>query len=432
MQPSAMQPSFTQPSTLQSAAAPATPVTRFANAIGQALSQAASDGPKSLREGRLSASTPISTQDDRLNGPDGSANLKPADGPPECQQLAAPPDNPLDAVSPLATAEPLQPTIVPPPALAAQLSKLPASSEPVAKPTRPTTLGAGRPASPNADLVDEDVTPEPAVMAPQAPGAPIVPLPSSLPERSGPDTTPTADPAGQDVIAVAEPGATPAAADGVCIHPVEASRDAPAAILDAGLPMMPSDASPPAPRIDLPSVPAPPIPAASRTVLQHIPDPPRPAAAPPVEQVGPVLASFTASSALPGAPRQLVIRLDPAELGRVQLRIERTPGGPARVELLVERPETLLLLLRDQPQLHRALDLAGVPATDRTLQFQLAQPEPHRSPLQAGTEFGDGSGPGQQRPGHSQRGANTKMAVPDNPTPHPASMWRRASVDIMA
>lgn len=427
-----MQPSNTQPSPLQPAAAPAASVSLFGSAMGQALSQAASDGPKSLREGRLSASTPLTTQDDRLNGPVASADPKTADSPPDCQQLVTTPDNPLDAVPPPPAAEPLQPTTVPlPPALAAQPGKVPASPDPVAKPSRPTSLAAGRPASPDADVVDEDVTPEPAVMAPQASGSPIVPSPSSPPARSGPDSMPAADPAKQDAIAIVEPGVAPLAVDGVRIHPAEASQDTPAATLDAGLPITPADASPSAPHPGLPSVPVPPIPAASRTVLQHIQDPPRPAAVPPAEQVGPVLASFTASPVLPGAPRQLVIRLDPAELGRVQLRIERTPGGPARVELLVERPETLLLL-RDQPQLHRALDLAGVPAIDRTLQFQLAPPEPQRSPMQAGAEFGDGSGPGQHRPGHSQRGAGTRPATPDDPIPHPASTWRRASVDIMA
>lgn len=432
-QTSASQPSPLQPSPLQPAAAPVASVNLFGNAIDQALSQAASDGPKSLRDGRLGAGTPTATQDDRLNGLDASVDPKPANSPPNCQQLVVAPDKPLDAVPLPTAAGPLQPTVVlPSPALSAQPGKVPASPDPVAKPSRPTSLAAGRPASPDADLVDEDVTPEPAVMAPQAPGPPIVSSPNSPQARSGPDATPVADPAGPDVIAIAEPGVAPAAADGVRPHSTEASQDAPTAAFTAGLPITPADASPPPPHTELPSVPTPPTSAAPRTVLQHIQAPPRATAAPPAEQVGPVLASFTASSALPGAPRQLVIRLDPSELGRVQLRIDRTPGGPARVELLVERPETLLLLLRDQPQLHRALDLAGVPAADRTLQFQLTPPEPHRSPMQAGAEFGDGSGPGQHRPGHSQRGAGIRPARPDDPTPHPASSWHRASVDIMA
>ena len=68
-----------------------------------------------------------------------------------------------------------------------------------------------------------------------------------------------------------------------------------------------------------------------------------------------------------------MIRLAPTELGHVQVRIERPADAPARVVLAVERPDTLMLLMRDQPQLNRALDAAGVPPDGRTLQFALGQ-----------------------------------------------------------
>lgn len=174
----------------------------------------------------------------------------------------------------------------------------------------------------------------------------------------------------------------------------------------------------------------------------HAPAPPpsitRPAAAAappassPAEQVGPVLASFAVSAAQPNAAQHLTIRLDPAELGRVQVRIERIPDGPARVELVVERPDTLLRLLRDQPELHRALDLAGVPAADRTLQFQLAPAA--ANPGTSAPQFNADPGPGQQRPGQPrQHGANNGRSVSrDDPTIRPAALFRRAGVNIMA
>ena len=150
-------------------------------------------------------------------------------------------------------------------------------------------------------------------------------------------------------------------------------------------------------------------------------------------QVGPALASFVVSAAHPGGPQNMVIRLDPLELGRVQVRIERSPDGSARVDLVVERPDTLLLLLRDQPHLHRALDLAGVPSVDRTLQFHLTLPDattPSATAPQSNAEHG----PGQQRPGQprSNRSPNSGTVFSlDDPTTRPLAS-RRAGVDITA
>ncbi len=150
-------------------------------------------------------------------------------------------------------------------------------------------------------------------------------------------------------------------------------------------------------------------------------------------QVGPALASFVASAAHPGAPQSLVIRLDPMELGRVQVRIERSPDGSARVDLVVERPDTLLLLLRDQPQLHRTLDLAGVPSTDRTLQFHLTPPGATPSGSMSPQSNAD-HGPGQHRPGQPQPNRATSSGTIfslGDPIAQPAAS-RRAGVDITA
>jgi flagellar hook-length control protein FliK len=151
----------------------------------------------------------------------------------------------------------------------------------------------------------------------------------------------------------------------------------------------------------------------------------------PAAQVGPALASFAASPARPGAAQHLTIKLDPAELGHLQMRIERTPGGPARIELIVERPDTLLLLMRDQAQLHRALDLAGVPAADRTLQFHLASPA-GANPSTADAHSNADAGPGQQRSGQSQHRGSNAATFPNDPTSRPATVFHRAGVDITA
>ena len=129
-------------------------------------------------------------------------------------------------------------------------------------------------------------------------------------------------------------------------------------------------------------------------------------------------------------PQQITIRLDPTELGHVKVRIERSADGPAKVELAVERTDTLLLLLRDQPQLHRALDLAGVPQDGRTLHFSLAPPE--RSGPDSGTMSAGGGGAdgGSARQHHSQPGGGGAQDSPAHPRRRPA--WRRAGVDITA
>ena len=127
--------------------------------------------------------------------------------------------------------------------------------------------------------------------------------------------------------------------------------------------------------------------AASPMPAPHPPDAVLPMPSPPttpMQQVMPVVASVVASH--DGAPQTLVIRLDPAELGRVQVHIERTADGLSRISLHAERPDTLQLLVRDQPQLHRALDLAGVPPDGRMLQFQLTPDQPLLP--QGSTQFG--------------------------------------------
>lgn len=166
------------------------------------------------------------------------------------------------------------------------------------------------------------------------------------------------------------------------------------------------------------------------------------------DQLRPAFAAVAAAT----GPSHVIVRLDPAELGRLQVGILRQPDGPSRIELVAERPETLQLLMRDQPALHRALDLAGVPAEGRTLHFQVGSPDPARDPSPTATTqpglasgnmggsmnnpSGGGSQPGSGRgqpPGWS--GAPVRGAEPDTRLPHPAFRsphGLRAGVDITA
>jgi hypothetical protein len=65
------------------------------------------------------------------------------------------------------------------------------------------------------------------------------------------------------------------------------------------------------------------------------------------------------------------IRLDPADLGRIDVRIDVDRNGQVTSHLTVEKPETLSMLRQDAPQLQRALDDAGFKTGDSGLQFSL-------------------------------------------------------------
>jgi chemotaxis protein MotD len=65
------------------------------------------------------------------------------------------------------------------------------------------------------------------------------------------------------------------------------------------------------------------------------------------------------------------IRLDPPELGRIDVRLDVDRDGHVTSRLVVDRPETLDLLRRDAGGLERALQDAGLKTTGNGLQFSL-------------------------------------------------------------
>jgi flagellar hook-length control protein FliK len=65
------------------------------------------------------------------------------------------------------------------------------------------------------------------------------------------------------------------------------------------------------------------------------------------------------------------IRLDPAEMGRIDVRMEVKKDGNVAAHLTVDRPETLDLLQRDSRALQQALNDAGLQANADSLNFSL-------------------------------------------------------------
>jgi flagellar hook-length control protein FliK len=82
------------------------------------------------------------------------------------------------------------------------------------------------------------------------------------------------------------------------------------------------------------------------------------------------LAVEIAASAQSGKTR-FELRLEPAELGRIDVRIDVDRNGQVTSHLTVEKAETLAILRQDAPQLQQALNDAGLKTSSGGLQFSL-------------------------------------------------------------
>ncbi len=152
-----------------------------------------------------------------------------------------------------------------------------------------------------------------------------------------------------------------------------------------------------------------------------IPALPTPGAAPPAEQVVAAVTALAAAGPRPDVqaapPRVLTIQLNPDELGRVHIRIDRTIDGGARIDLTADRPDTLHLLRGDQPALHRALDAAGIGPDARVVRFHLADAATALPPVDAPPPqaFAGGGSFGQAPQHDAQNRAAVTSATADAP-----------------
>jgi flagellar hook-length control protein FliK len=92
----------------------------------------------------------------------------------------------------------------------------------------------------------------------------------------------------------------------------------------------------------------------------------RPAAHPMITQI----AAHVAQAAIDGNDR-INIRLSPAELGRIDVKLEFGPDGRVQAVFAADRAQTVDLLQRDARDLERALQDAGLRADSGSLSFNL-------------------------------------------------------------
>lgn len=133
--------------------------------------------------------------------------------------------------------------------------------------------------------------------------------------------------------------------------------------------------------------------------------PAAPPPAPPARQLAPVLVAV----AIAGGTARLSITLEPAELGRVEISVERR-GEATEIRVVAERPETLALIQRDQRELDRTLTQAGIVSDGRSLSFSLSSD---------GGGFAQQRGDGAGRPARGPPGATASGGMPSDAPPPP-------------
>ncbi len=93
----------------------------------------------------------------------------------------------------------------------------------------------------------------------------------------------------------------------------------------------------------------------------------------PVRQINLPQVAFEIARHVQAGASRFQIRLDPPELGRVDVKLDVDASGNVNARMTVERIETLDLMQRDQRALERALAQAGLDGSRTNLEFSLRQ-----------------------------------------------------------
>lgn len=118
----------------------------------------------------------------------------------------------------------------------------------------------------------------------------------------------------------------------------------------------------------------------------------------PVEQV-----MVQLSRSVKNGNDQMTIQLQPAELGRIDVKLTFSADGKVQGTVVASNPATLDLLLKDVRSLERALQDAGLRADPGSLQFSLGG-QPGNTQNQAGNSSGSGSSNGGNGSGQGEDG----------------------------
>lgn len=109
-----------------------------------------------------------------------------------------------------------------------------------------------------------------------------------------------------------------------------------------------------------------------------------------------MVAATITNSAKNGNDNIMTLRMDPPELGNVNIRLQFGKDKTVKAHILVEKSDTYTMLQRDQQTLERALHSAGLDANADSISFELAQDNSafqHNNNGEGGSEknFGNGN-----------------------------------------
>ncbi|MDB5413152.1 MAG: hypothetical protein JWR10_1487 [Rubritepida sp.] len=272
----------------------------------------------------------------------------PASAPPMPPRMpaAAPPESDEEATDPDTIPVIAMPVIV---------SAAATPAEPIAQATSAPAPQAARPLA--SRVKEETMSESSAAPVPELPEVPAVAIPA--PQRTAPSLTSAL----WQAEALGAPTAEIAAYQGAAARPVLA------------------EASP---------------------LASASPSPPPP----PARQVASVAIALAFT---PGPSNGFDLSLEPPELGRVQIRVQRE-GDSHSVRVTAERPETLALLQRDRHELDRNLAEAGLRVDAGGIDFSLETHGGDARPGQHDSARGD-----DRRGGHS--GGTSRMPVAEAPPP---------------
>lgn len=254
--------------------------------------------------------------------------------------------------------------------LTALAKALPTLPDEVLTALEATATGAAEDAAPAlVSLIDQAAKPRPAQRPPatSAFAAPRLDLPTAATDAGDAPVLETNPAPKAAVLAGADLESAPAA-------PASARADAPPPSATGGQQApaaAPAEASPDKPVDTAPAAAtaAQPLPtaapAALRVVQAAYQQPPTPINLPQV--------AFEIVRQVEAGNSRFQIRLDPADLGRIDVQLDVDRSGNVNARMMVERPETLDLMQRDQRALQQALQQAGLDTSRTSLEFSLRQ-----------------------------------------------------------